>query len=156
MSISKHDSDPGQAGTWKGKQQAGMQGILVEHFLGKLGDRTTGHLWGGELSGSPHSGVDGADVMTGHVCGDILALVSPPAIQAGQTRENNVLRDFQCAACRHGNPFPIIPAGQGCHRRGPVPGDAMGQEQQRRSGSGPQDSANGTGRGSAHLSHGEL
>lgn len=76
VTIRRCESGPGGGGGGKvahvkeSSKQA-CRGFWCNAFPGKQGDRgTTGHLWGGELSGSPHSGVDGADVTTGHVCGE--------------------------------------------------------------------------------------
>lgn len=55
--------------------------------------------------------------MTGHVWGeaggDFMALVSPPAIQAGQTGEKSVLRDFSIRCLLPWKPFPLHPSWPG-------------------------------------------
>lgn len=115
-------------------------------------------LWAGRAAWQPTVGWMGQMgwwSVHGGDCVYVLALISPTAIQAGQTGEKNMLRNFQCAACHHGNPFsiiPVLPEGMltswgGCR--------APRKEQQGQGAPGTHGSTKGTGSSSAHLGHGD-
>lgn len=130
-----------QAGTWEVKEQAGTQGTLEQRFLGKQGDMGP---WG--ISGEDNCLAAHPVGWMGH--GHSEAGGYPGCVSCHPSWPDWVPRDFQCAACCHGNPVPSIPAGMDDHVMGwpqhprsrPAPGEGMGQEQQRRGSPGPQTS----------------
>ena len=68
MSITRRESSPAGA-SWDTERKAASRHAwdFGAALSGKQVERDHGHLWRGHLSGSPHSGLDGPEVMTGNV-----------------------------------------------------------------------------------------